>query len=300
MKILHGFSQSRVSGKAGAPLVLCVLLLLGARADAVLLLNDTFSDGERLTQNLPTSARWFTGGATGTVTSSASGLTFTDTSPTKATAMAYFSPSTLSIGQSITLSFNYQFQTVANSDNAFMFGLYNSGGSRLTTDGLGFNNALFNNYTGVATSGVFGVDPSGPGRDHIEARFEGGNNLLSIGTYEEGEQYKQSGAATPGTLYAASMQVTRTAEGVTVESKVGNTDIVQNFSGTNLAKFDAVGIFSNGSTGSFTVDGVKVELTGLPEPSSFLALGFFGAMVFGGATGRKLKAALHAFREPLI
>jgi|GEM_PF-1176560 len=279
--------------------VFCLLVLFSsAGAHATVLLSDTFADGDRLTQNLPTSAHWYTGGPSNNSSADpATGLTFQDASAAKATAMAYFSPTELQIGQTMTLSFDYKFQTVANSDNAFMFGLYNSGGSYATKDSVGFNNAIFNSYTGYATSGVFGVDPSGPGRDHIESRDLLGHNLLSIGTYSEGTEYKQSGAATPGTLYAASMQITRTATGVTVESKVGNTDMVQQYTGEMFTSFDSVGIFSNGDTGSFTVNTVTVNVSGAPEPSSVYAVLLLAVMVFGRMFAAKIQGLIRRWQR---
>ena len=257
-------------------------LLLGAQVQATLLVNDTFSDGERLTENQPGSLHWVTGGPSSNVSvNSSTGMTFLDASKGQATAMAYFSPTVLELGQSITLSFNYSFQQIANGDNNFMFGLYNSGGSYATKDGMGFNNSIFNSYTGFAASGVFGSDPSGPGRDHIEARDKTGNNLLSIATYTEGQEYIQSGAATPGQIYTASLQISRTAAGMTVESRVGNTDIVQKFTTDLFTKFDTVGIFSNGNTGSFAIDNVQVNYSGLPEPSPCWAMACLGVLVFG-------------------
>lgn len=266
-----------------------LLFLHGTPARAVLLLNDTFADAERLTQSGVNSARWYTGGLGSTASvSSSSGLTL-DASSGKATAMAYFNPTTLGVGETISLSFNYSFGAIANGDNNFMFGLYDSGGSYLTQDNLGFNNSLFSHYTGVATSGVFGPDPSGPGRDHIELRDKVANNLLSISSYSEGLESRQVGAATPGEVYSASMAITRTSTGLMVESKIGTTTMVQKFEGTSLTRFDAVGVFATGNTGSFTVDGVKVEYTGLPEPSSLLAMGFFGSVLLGGVVRRRLQ-----------
>ena len=271
----------------------CLLLLLGARSHAVILLNDTFADGERFTQGLPDSAHWYVGGASSTASVSADGrLAFLDASGGKATAMAYFNPTQLLVGQSITLSFNYSFSQVANGDNNFLFGLYNSGGVRLAGDNLGFNNALFKNYTGYATSGVFGPDPSGPGRDHIEARDKVGNNLLSIALYNEGAESRQTGGATLGQIDVASMQISRTGAGITVVSRVGNNQFSQQYNTSEMfTSFDTVGIFSNGNTGTFTMDNVRVDYLGIPEPSTFGAIALFGLAAFGKTVCGTIKAA---------
>jgi len=268
---------------------LCCAMAL--QAHATVLLNDTFADGNRTTQSLPGSAQWYVGGASSTASVSASsGLTLTQNKAGIGTAVAYFTPTALQVGATLELTFSYSFHTAAVADNNFQFGLYNSGGSHLTQDGLGFNNSLFNNYTGYATSGVFGVDPSGPGRDHIESRgLAAGNNLLSMGTYTEGKTYIQQGAATPGEIYQASMQIARTASGITVTSQIGSTQMVQQYTGTGVTQFDAVGIFSNGNTSSFTFDSVRVEVVGnAPEPSVAAGIVLLGVAGISPALRRRI------------
>ncbi len=287
---------SRQGSTLSAFVVSLLLAFFAAHSNAVLLINDSFSDGDRTTQALPGSAQWLTGGPKSNVSvSSSTGMTFRDASASKATTMTYFTPTDLAIGASLSLSFNYSFTQAATADNSFMFGLYNSGGSYLTKDSSSFNNSIFNNYTGYATSGVFGTDPSGPGRDHIEARNQTGQNLLSIGTYTEGTEYKQSGAATPGEIYSASMKIARTAAGITVTSQIGNTTMTQTYTSSMFTRFDAVGIFSNGDSGSFTMDNVQLDYVGAPEPPVFFALGLFGVAVFGKSFGRSMRKALLKF-----
>ena len=262
---------------------------LGAQAQATVLINETFSDGERLTQSQPDSLHWYTAGNSNTtVASSSAGLTFLDTTNSQAGALAYFNAVNLNVGESLTLSFNYSFQQIANGDNNFMFALYNSGGSYVSKDGTGFNSATFNSYTGYAASGVFGSDPSGPGRDHIETRDKLGNNLRSLGTYTEGKEYIQTGAATPGEIYGASLQIARTAEGITAESKIGNTVVIQKYTTELFTQFDTVGIFANGNAGVFTMNDVKLDYAGVPEPPSFWAMAFLGMVVFGRVANHKL------------
>jgi len=276
----------------------CVLLAFsGARASATVLLNDTFSDGSYTNQSLPGSAQWLIGGpAPNMSVSPTTGLTFQNANAQKATAMAYFTPTDLAVGASLTLSFNYSFTQTATADNSFMFGLYNSGGSYLTkASSNNFNNQVFDNHTGYAVSGVFGADPSGLGRDHIEARNLTGDNLLSIGTYTEGNTSIQSGAATPGQIYQASMSIARTAAGITVQSQIGSTTMTQTYTSAMFTHFDAVGIFSNGNSGSFTMDNIQLDYVGAPEPPVFFALALFGVSVFGKTSVRAVRKMLARF-----
>src|SRR5882757_9790771 len=81
------------------------------------LLNDNFSDGERLTQNVPTSAHWYSGGTSANVSAVTDALVFTGdvggSTPGSihGGGLAYFtaagSPFSMAVGQSRTLSFNY-------------------------------------------------------------------------------------------------------------------------------------------------------------------------------------------------
>lgn len=257
----------------------CALLRLGVPGRAtILLVNDSFSDGERSTQN-STGSQWFTGGATSNVSVTNGALNFADASGAKATILSYFSSTTLEVNQSLTLSFSYNFGQISNGDNNFMFGLYNSGGSYVTKDNTGLNSFTVGGYTGYAASGVFGNDPSGPGRDHIEVRDKVGNNLRSISFYNEGPETIQSGGATPGEWYDAVLQIARTAEGITVTSTIGTTTISQTYGPSSYATFDTVGIFDSGNTGTFALDNISVSYSGAPEPTPLGALLAMGLMI---------------------
>ena len=293
--------QKSISGRCDPPRggppwgwglwVALVWLALGIPAHATVLVSDTFADGERSTQNQPSSMKWYVGGTNASVGSG--GLMVSGSGP-QATAMAYFNPAELQVGESLKLSFSYSFQQVSNGDNNFMFGLYNSGGSHVAKDGSNFNNSLFSSYTGYAASGVLGSDPSGPGRDHIEVRDKIANNLLSISSYTEGQEYKQSGAATPGEIYMASLQISRTAAGITVEGQIGNTDFVQKYTSGLVTRFDSIGIFATGNPGALTFDRVQLDYTTVPEPSSFLAMALVGVVVVGRMAKPKIVGKLRA------
>jgi len=271
---------------------ICLLLsLCVGHAQATLILNDTFSDGSRTDQSLPNSADWVVGGPANNATVVNGMLNFADSSGKKATTMAYFNAVDLKVGESLTLSFNYNFAQVANADNSFMFGLYDAGTSFQTKDAVGFNNSIFNNYTGYAASGVFGANPAGAGLDHIEARTQTGHDLLDLSTYTEGNTFTQSGAATPGQTYTAWMQVSRTAAGVIVSSTIGNTSFSQTYSSGMFTQFNAVGIFSNGNIGSFNLDNVKLDYSSTPEPSSVFALMLLGVTVFGRLLTERIRRA---------
>lgn len=294
MRNTHNSADSagkyRGGGDTLALAVICLLLsFLSVTARATVLINDTFSDGDRTSQSLPGSAHWYAGGDSSSVSVTNQALTFNSSN---SGVMAYFNAQTLSVGASLTLTFDYKFSQVSNADNAFMFGLYDSTGSQVAKDGVDFNAPTFRNYVGYATSGVFGLNPAGPGLDHIEARDINNKDLLNMDSYTEGNTAVQSGAATPSQFYTASMQISRTAAGIVVESKIGNTDMIQTYSSGMFTKFDTVGIFSNGNAGTVTMDNVHLDYMGAPEPSSVFAMALLGMFVFWKPLGALLRNVL--------
>jgi len=256
-------------------------------------MDDTFSDGSRTNQALPGSAHWYAGGESRTVGVTSQGLTFQNSNDG---VMAYFSATTLNVGDSLTLSFDYSFTKTVQNDNSFMFGLYNSAGSQMSQDGGNFNANTFKNYTGYATSGILGKDTSKTGFDHIETRNIKNNNLINMSTYTEGDTDVQSGAATPGQIYEASMQISRTAAGIVVQSQIGDTVMVQTYTNAMFTTFDTVGVFApNGDAGTFTLDNVQLDYVGAPEPSTFFAMMLLGMAVFGKVFGRTVRGMLLTF-----
>jgi hypothetical protein len=90
--------------------------------------------------------------------------------------------------------------------------LFNSGGSRVATDNSGFNNSIFNAYSGYVAAGILGPDTSGLGRYKIAERNSTANNLLTTSSYTIlGSNIKQTGGASAGVTYnAASRFITPT------------------------------------------------------------------------------------------
>jgi len=197
--------------------VILLGLLAQGSAWADTLINDTFADGSRTGGSLPGSAQWFTGGAAAnTYVTNNNALVVSGLSGGGSVGqgvVASFMPNggelNLQVGESIVLSFNYQYGATNSSDFGFGFGFYNSNGKPLTADGKGFNNALFNGWTGYSAFGVFGVDPSGLGRMHIAQRETTANNLMSpFTTGVLGPSTHQTDGSTPNTWYSASLTLT--------------------------------------------------------------------------------------------
>jgi hypothetical protein len=264
------------------------------------LLNDNFSDGERLTQNPPNSVHWYSGGLSNNVSASSDALVFTGdvggSTPGSihGGGLAYFtaagSPFSLSIGQSMTLSFDYSYGQIDSADWHLEFGLFNSGGARTATDDTGFNSSSFNAYTGYAAAGVLGPDPSGPGRFKIAERNLTANNLLSTLSYTIlGSNVKQTGGASAGITYDASLTLYYAdATDMILTSVIDGETLTRTVTGGLFTSFDTVGIFAPGTPGSFTFDDVNVSVISVPEPSN-LAITSIGLLTLMG---------INRFRRP--
>lgn len=258
-------------------------LILVSSGHASILLDDTFANGNRTTQNLPTSAHWFSGGTTARANVTGGRLVFSGapSGDIGGGGLAYFtatgSPEVLQLGQSITLSFDYSFGTTDTKDWSFGFGLFNSGGSRVTVDNTGFNAGIFKNYVGYEVAGIFGTDTSS-GRYKIAQRTGAANNLLSTSTYTVlGSGIKQTGGITPGVTYSASLIITYVnPTNIVIESMIDGQALFRTNTTGLITSFDTVGIFASDKPDSLTIDNILVDPYFVPEPSiiSFIALGF--------------------------
>lgn len=146
------------------------VLAVVASARATVIVNDTWADGSRLEQNLPTESRWFAANRASNFLASAGSLMFyTDPAGSRA-GLTYFtdtpsSPLTIADGYMLvtTLQFTGTGTVASNANRSMRFGLFDfSGGTRLTADGTSSSMngagvtgyALFLNHVGT-----FGTAP---------------------------------------------------------------------------------------------------------------------------------------------
>jgi hypothetical protein len=262
------------------------------------LLNDTFADNERSTQNLPASAAWHFGsnGTSASASATTGALVLSQGSTTGATVAvtAYFAPlnnpQALSIvGSSITLTFDMAYTEAANVTHGFRFGLFNSGGNRLTTD-VATNNGQDNAYdtwTGYSVWRSLGT-ASATGLSVRERSGAFDNAAESpIGTAQSAELASAASSATsPGTFTGNSLTITRTSTGVTLSATVAGssiTNVVDN-AAANL-NFDAVHFWFNGGAVAPTGTLDNVTITYVPEPG-LVGLATCGVLALLGRRAR--------------
>ena len=122
------------------------------------ILQQTFSDGERSTQMLPSSAAWFTSHESEKVAVKKGSLV----SDPNRHLIAYFADpddlAELKEGESLTLTVEMSVSKPEANYSVLRIGLFNSGGSdsRVTADNEGIINKKFQTYTGYAAFLDFG------------------------------------------------------------------------------------------------------------------------------------------------
>ncbi|HSI35467.1 MAG: PEP-CTERM sorting domain-containing protein [Phycisphaerae bacterium] len=271
---------------------------------AVVYLNDTFDDGERLTQGPPASIQWTAGGHNATAANAQANLTVAGGAMTLdhtqsagvnsfAAVWGYFtdsgSPVTIAVGETMRLSFDVSFAngSFINNAGAFRWGLTNSGGSRVTADFAGTN------ATGIASGSAFSgyrgydaITPTAPNATAgtellVRERATSNDGLETGGAYTNlagGSTTEPTLAA--DTVYAGFLEITRTgASSVTVQSGLaGAVTPVVTDSTSPFTSFDTVHFFTlDGMSHDITLDNVNVTVS-VPEPA---ALGLAGLAAAG-------------------
>lgn len=269
MKTPHPCSfRAAAFAVAGALFVPFASLAQNARLD------DAFSDGERATQSLPASAAWYTSAASANLTVSSQALVFPGDGAAAQHIVTYFTPSgspqMLGVGDTLTLSFNFTPSTPIAANSGWRFGLFNSGGSRVTADNLTTGHANYSAWTGYAAM----VNPvSTLGAQFYERNLTGSTLIASTTAYSALGSVSASQSFSSGVTYTCIMTVTRTASGV---------DLVASFSGGSLSNYTvsvsdtssaftsfdafAMAINRNGATPAFaslTIDNVYVAYSPL-------------------------------------
>jgi len=131
--------------KPSLPLLCAAALaLLAPLAHAeVIHLNETFADGSRLDQNLPSTAAWYSS-STATNLFAGSGVLTQNIGSGGRHLIAYFAdaPVTIAVGEVMEVTATISFNVPANVSGAFRVGLFNSnGGTRIAADNQGGTSA---------------------------------------------------------------------------------------------------------------------------------------------------------------
>src|SRR5687768_3877268 len=175
--------------KTSASLAFSFFATLLAADAQIVLVNEQFSDGDRLIDAGPASLQWTYGAHHATA---ANAFTSLDASSNAllwdhtnagfnsfSGIWAHFAPGndplSLAIGETLRLSFDLSFNSgsFVGNLNAFRWALFDSNNSRVTTDFAGTN------ATGIASGSTFGSWRGYTGQSTINSIVTTGNNLLA-------------------------------------------------------------------------------------------------------------------------
>ncbi len=248
--------------------------------DDIVLLNETFADGNRTGQDLPTSAAWHT---LGTLSTSISGtsLSIAPSNPTSEfTALAYFTDEglhTLEIDQSIEVRFLVS-ATALSADpspsTGLRLGLFDSGGQRLTQDIAAIESPILSGYRGFGTMLSLSTSAQANGV-RLTRRTADDDNLLGRGAaYAVLNQFNSPASANNSPVEVV-FRVNRVdADTVTTQVRFG-TQIFGPSTVTGLTEpaFDTVGLWTTGRSGTITFSEISVTLSDILPPPGLTPIG---------------------------
>jgi hypothetical protein len=274
--------------------ILTTLLLTTTLSVSAAIVNETWADGERATQDpSQNTLAWFSSAGSSTVVVDTGSMTQL-TGGSSRHILAYFtasgSPVAVSIGQQIQLNFTISFprETALGDTNDFRVGLFNSHASRVSADSHGGTNTdpensnyqeAFMPYSGYIFSG--GVDDS----RSISLRQRTPNTTPSGALISSTNAYATLGSTasdhttlSPNVEYSGSLTINRTGVDsaeisyLLTAGEVTYASITRADSSDISYQFDTVAfVLGSNIADGFTLTQVEV----IPEPRHY-------ALVFGG------------------
>jgi hypothetical protein len=269
-----------------SPSILLAVVLLSTfsvfPARAVILLNDTFADGNRGTQNLPASAAFYHGGSSSQqsleVVSQALAFDFQTTSNQLGQFVGYFTDSGVTnfqVGDRLSFQFTFSASAINSDASSIRIGLFNSGGDRVDADTTGIADAAFDGSTGYS---FWNSQGTGTATGGFRQRTGTSTTLWATGANTNlGTQTLARLDYAALTTYTLTFELERTSA---TDMKVSFRDNDSNvFTRTDTAGiftgFDTFSVFlGNGTLGdvSYTFDDFLITYTPVPEPGSAAAV----------------------------
>lgn len=295
--------------KATRSTIALSLLTLGFAlpSPAATLIQETFDSGyDRLTQNIAGGNMAIYKARSGTVaTTSVGSLAFDTTLKTGADQFwGYFTDPAanvgstvqnghvvLGVGDQLSISMTFNLLTVPSGVTySLRFGVFDDGGTRLTTDLTGgANNAAFNPAPGYALFVPLTTDSGLNNQLSIREHTTFNNNIFNTGA-----DFTQIGSAVGGTYnplsagvdYTLQFDIFRQDAGTTLLSASIENTLTSavmtsgsvSFTGTQKSSFDwlAWRIPNPDGGGTTTFKDITVAVTAVPEPSTWALLGLAG------------------------
>lgn len=266
-------------------------------------LNEQFTDGERSTEALPSSALWTYGAhnnanqanAFTSLDASGNSLVWDHTNNGNnsfSAIWAHFAPGNAPIvlneGETIKLTFEVTFSGGAfvNQTNAFRWALFDSGNSRVTTDfhtttvgqaGI-FSGSTFSGWDGYAAQTTVHSAAIAGSQFSVRERTGTGNGLFTGAEYTDlPPSLAEEGVFSADVTYAGSLSITKTASGAEVIATIGGTTTNLALDATPVTEFDTVSFFViDAMTHNIALDNIQVEVVPEPATAGMLAMGALG------------------------
>ncbi|AQQ71045.1 hypothetical protein SMSP2_01409 [Limihaloglobus sulfuriphilus] len=253
-------------------------------ADALQLMYDPFNDSERDTQNLPSSAKWYTRSDSSTLFVNTGVANYRiETSVSAGNQFwAHFtesgSPVNLQVGESIDFTFNALMPVASDGswDRTLWFGLFNSNGTRDAADGSGVGAARTDDtgYFVITNPGVNSINRSTVNKvtpSTASDHFVHYTNMANTSSWPMQAEAQ----------YQVGLTVARTGESeITLSGRTGPSNYT--FSGIVdssdvYSVFDTISFYYDGrgfpgDTGAIAADYVTVVYNQIPEPATFVLL----------------------------
>lgn len=234
----------------------------GFAAQPQILLEESFTNGNRTAQQLPSSAAWFVSEADG-VLQNKRGLSSAPNRHLLAYIAEIDKPISLSVGESLVMQLSFSAREPLAKGGVFRIGFFNSGGKRIDGDGAGASNPAFLGYRGYSAH----LDFNSPKAISFHRRSEGISDKLISGNEAFGEPLARSTGTgsqlQSDSIYTLNFKLTRTASGITLSCDIPEFDgYSASFDETHqpLTTFDTIAIYGARSGMSrFTLDRIKIE-----------------------------------------
>jgi hypothetical protein len=263
--------------------VLVTLFVASAAQAQVTLINDSFNDGGRTDGADPLDAQWHLISSNAVTASTAFNrltLTSTDAGITHPHAITHFTPTSLGVGETLALSFDFNsIKTSANNNNRIRFGFYNSAGTQQNSDLLSTDvGTLYQDdlgYSVWAPRNITG-SPVALYARNTDATANTTPISLTANTAIPGATTNAvEDTSAPTFSASASLSMTRTILGYDYTVNYGATSFSGSITTVTTFSFDMLDIWSINdinSGNSFAIDNVLLSYTAIPEPSAFAVL----------------------------
>lgn len=305
MKMQFSYLSARNVG-ASATLALLGAVLAPLMQAQTTILSEDFST-DRTVQNLPNASAWYYSKTSNFVSQSDGKLTVATNSSeggTISNLVTYFTDSsTVNLGVGDRLSMNFSFQmergAVIDGNGLFRVGVYNSGGSRLTADGLGQTNSIYNGYRGY----TFGIDTRRSNREAPLRLYDRDKNNATLSSITNAHtqvgdvqgSWATNAAFVNGSDYLGSLVITRsTTDSITISLVITGEGIGSNYAGSwtingGYTSFDTFALMTGNATGllNFSIDNLDITLANIPEPSSVAAVVGLGVLLLCAVARRR-------------